>query len=362
MNDIVGRLLKQGARPDQRNNFGYSALMIASQEGRIDVVKTLLNAGADRSLKEQETRNLGRYRGGFGTSGNCATAEVAMPGANFTRRKDTPASLDAVGFYSIAPFPDECCNQFGRRRIVVCDNVEAGCNETQPNDLNGIASNRSHLIGYEFYFGSPAGLLVTNDERSIRRSQCFDLGQRDVAGSQPFALYPGVRVKEDEIRATYRGNKSIEPFSAQWCRTRHPLAQEDRIFQYSTHVQLRQRINERTAASIKFHELIEHIRSEVSKVIRALEIVEMSVATVHCIAFAGQIPANSKTAIFRKMPKQSELSEVAYSSDLPNLHCASQTYNGRRIIFWLRRAEIPSTVAEKPHVKHGRLQRRAAPS
>jgi hypothetical protein len=215
MNDIVGRLLKQGARPDQRNNFGYSALMIASQEGRIDVVKTLLNAGADRSLKEQETRNLGRYRGGFGTSGNCATAEVAMPGANFTRRKDTPASLDAVGFYSIAPFPDECCYQFGRRRIVVCDNVEAGCNKTQPNDLNGITPKRSHLISYELDFGSPAKLLVTNDERSIWQPQCCDLGKRDVAGSQPFPLYPGVRVKEDEVRTAYRLDKCVEPLPAQ---------------------------------------------------------------------------------------------------------------------------------------------------
>jgi uncharacterized protein len=54
MNDIVGRLLKQGARPDQRNSFGYSALMIASQEGKMDVVKTLLNAGADRTLRNKK--------------------------------------------------------------------------------------------------------------------------------------------------------------------------------------------------------------------------------------------------------------------------------------------------------------------
>jgi hypothetical protein len=142
------------------------------------------------------------------------------------------------------------------------------------------------------------------------------------------SLYPGVRIKEDEVRTTYRLDKWVEPLPAQWCSARHLLAQEDRILQYSTHVQFRQRINELAAASVKFHELIKYLRSEVSKVIGALKIVEMSVAIVRCIGFAGQVPANSKAAIFHKMPKQSDLSEVAYSSDLPNLHCASQHITG----------------------------------
>jgi len=54
MNDIVGRLLKQGARPDVRNNFGYSALMIASQEGNADVVKNAAERRADRTLRNKK--------------------------------------------------------------------------------------------------------------------------------------------------------------------------------------------------------------------------------------------------------------------------------------------------------------------
>jgi hypothetical protein len=49
----------------------------------------------------------------------------------------------------------------------------------------------------------------------------------------------------------------------------------------------------------------------------------MPVAIFPLIALTGQVPANGKPAIFRKMPEQRELSEIADSSDLLNLHRAS---------------------------------------
>jgi serine/threonine-protein phosphatase 6 regulatory ankyrin repeat subunit B len=54
MNEIVDRLLKRRVRPDVRDNVGYNALMIASHEGRADIVKALLNAGADRTLRNKK--------------------------------------------------------------------------------------------------------------------------------------------------------------------------------------------------------------------------------------------------------------------------------------------------------------------
>ena len=82
---------------------------------------------------------------------------------------------------------------------MICNNVEVGCNKTQSNDFDGIAANRSHLVGQKFDFRPAAGLLMANDERSIRQPQCRDLGKRDMTGSQPFALYAAVRVEEHEV-------------------------------------------------------------------------------------------------------------------------------------------------------------------
>ncbi len=93
-------------------------------------------------------------------------------------------------------------------------------------------------------------------------------------------------------------------------------------------MQFRQGINEGTAASIELQKVIKHLRGEVSKMFGTFKIVEMSLAIFRPIAFAGQVPANGKAAIFRKMPQQSELSEVADSSDLPNLHFASNHTTG----------------------------------
>lgn len=93
-------------------------------------------------------------------------------------------------------------------------------------------------------------------------------------------------------------------------------------------MQFRQGVNEGMAASIELHQVIKHLRGEVSKMFRTFKVLEMSLAIFRPVAFAGQVPANGKAAIFHKMPKQSELSEVADSSDLPNLHFASNHTTG----------------------------------
>jgi uncharacterized protein len=54
MKNIVIRLLKRGANADLRNNTGYSALMLAAQEGQIDIVRAVLSAGADRTLRNKK--------------------------------------------------------------------------------------------------------------------------------------------------------------------------------------------------------------------------------------------------------------------------------------------------------------------
>jgi ankyrin repeat protein len=52
--DIVSRPMKRGANANLRNNTGYSALMLAAQEGQIDIVKAFLSAGADRTLRNKK--------------------------------------------------------------------------------------------------------------------------------------------------------------------------------------------------------------------------------------------------------------------------------------------------------------------
>ena len=52
----VNLLLKHGARVDDKNKYGWTALIIAAREGDIRIVKILLKAGADPDIVD----NLGR--------------------------------------------------------------------------------------------------------------------------------------------------------------------------------------------------------------------------------------------------------------------------------------------------------------
>jgi ankyrin repeat protein len=54
MTEVVRLLLNKGARPDVRNNLGYTALMISSSQGHANVVGELLKAGADRTLRNKK--------------------------------------------------------------------------------------------------------------------------------------------------------------------------------------------------------------------------------------------------------------------------------------------------------------------
>ena len=122
---------------------------------------------------------------------------------------------------------------------MVCDDVEAGCDKPQADDFNRIAAKRSHLIGQKPDLGPTAGLLVTDDERSVRQPQCRDLGKRDVAGRHPLPLYPAVWIQEDEVRAAHRIDECAEPLPARCRSSGHLLAKEDCVAQYSAHVQIR---------------------------------------------------------------------------------------------------------------------------
>jgi uncharacterized protein len=66
MKDIVIRLLKRGANANLRNNTGYSALILAAEEGQIDIVGARLSTGADRTLtnKKREAASEGALASG----------------------------------------------------------------------------------------------------------------------------------------------------------------------------------------------------------------------------------------------------------------------------------------------------------
>ena len=63
---IVQRLLAAGAKVDDRNGVGATALMFAAMTGKIDVVRTLLNHRADSKATDQrglDARQLAEQQG-----------------------------------------------------------------------------------------------------------------------------------------------------------------------------------------------------------------------------------------------------------------------------------------------------------
>ncbi|KAF0725556.1 hypothetical protein Ae201684_015998 [Aphanomyces euteiches] len=60
--DVVQELLARGASADVANNFGMTALHRASKEGELEILKVLLDAGANTHLKNEDgktARDLG---------------------------------------------------------------------------------------------------------------------------------------------------------------------------------------------------------------------------------------------------------------------------------------------------------------
>ena len=54
---MVRALTKRGAAADLRNEQGYTALMLASAAGHGEIVKALLEAGADRGLRNKRRQS-----------------------------------------------------------------------------------------------------------------------------------------------------------------------------------------------------------------------------------------------------------------------------------------------------------------
>lgn len=59
--ETVSRLLVAGVAVDRRNHLGNTALMEAAANGRWDVVRVLLEGGADRSLRNHDDECLEDY-------------------------------------------------------------------------------------------------------------------------------------------------------------------------------------------------------------------------------------------------------------------------------------------------------------
>ena len=55
--DVLPYLLKGGARINDANKSGYTALMLAARAGHTEVVESLLAAGANKYLKDGSGQN-----------------------------------------------------------------------------------------------------------------------------------------------------------------------------------------------------------------------------------------------------------------------------------------------------------------
>ena len=51
---IVRLLLDRGANVNIQNNYGQTALIVASRKGRIDIVESLLDSGADPNIRNND--------------------------------------------------------------------------------------------------------------------------------------------------------------------------------------------------------------------------------------------------------------------------------------------------------------------
>ena len=52
--EVIEKLIEQRANVDIQDNDGWSALMVASQRGHIEIVRSLIYAGAIPDLKNKE--------------------------------------------------------------------------------------------------------------------------------------------------------------------------------------------------------------------------------------------------------------------------------------------------------------------
>ena len=145
-------------------------------------------------------------------------------------------------------------------------------------------------------------------------------GERGVPDGQRLSLNSVVRIKENEVGAAHGINNPLGPERAQRRLFGDLMSEEDCVFQHATPLQSCQRIGDRTPPHSQNCQLVKQLRGEMPEFIGSSKVIEMFVVISRSIVRGSQVPANSKAAILHQMPKQSELSEVANSSNVLNAH------------------------------------------
>jgi hypothetical protein len=226
----------------------------------------------------------------------------------------------SVRLRPISPLPDERRRQFGHHGILVQDNIEAGCNEAKPNDLDDIATERFHPIRKVLDLGLAAGLAVTDNEHPICPPQRCNFRKRHMPVGQTFPLNSVIRIKEDQVGVAYQMDQALGPRRAQRSLFGHFPTNEDRVSQQSARLQCGHGISGRAVTADEFRQLIIHFRREMPVFGGPSEVIEMPFGILHLIVCTGKVPANRKATILFKMSQKSELSEIADPSYMLNLH------------------------------------------
>ena len=197
------------------------------------------------------------------------------------------------------------------------------CDKAQPHDLDKVAPKRLHSICEIFHLGLAARLVMANDENAVFHSERRDLGERNVAVGQSIALYPTLRIKVDEIGAADRVDEQLGPGRPQRRLPWHPVPYKQSITQYPARPQREKRIGTIDAADCELRQLVKQLWSQVTKLVRLTEVIEVPGLVSGLLFGTAQTKAYSEATARHNMTKQCELSEVANSPDLSTLHKAT---------------------------------------
>ncbi|XP_058270087.1 mitochondrial disaggregase isoform X2 [Hemibagrus wyckioides] len=121
--DEVKRLLADGVDPNTRHRLGWTALMVASMNRQHNVVKVLLESGADPNLGDNFSNVYGTAR----DKGIHSLEVLVTREDDFSNRLSTRASFRGCTPLHYAVLADDLCT--------VCMLLDAGANPLQVNEL-----------------------------------------------------------------------------------------------------------------------------------------------------------------------------------------------------------------------------------